>query len=212
MKKLTKLITIIFSITILSSCAFIEKYTSQKPAEVTSLDRPKLDLKSFFNGDLEIFAITQDKNGKIIGSYSGKMNGKWDENKGVLQQNITYDDGKRDSRTWLITLYSNGEFEAVGHDFIAPMQGKQSGNAMRMIYTLSILQNDKKQQTDYEDNFYLVDERSAIGISTIKKFKRPAGRSIISYRKLGKIEVTKSEIAKSDNVKNEIKSESNKDQ
>lgn len=186
MKNLFRLVAIFATALALSSCAFIEKFT-HKPTEITTLDKaPKFDVKTFFNGDIEVFAITQDVEGKIIGSYTAKMNGKWEDAKGVLQQNFIYDGGKKDSRTWLITTDSDGVFNAVGHDVVTPVKGKQIGNAMQMLYTLSLPQNGKKENVDYEDNIYLVEDRSALGITMIRKDGMPFGKSIVSYKKVGK--------------------------
>ncbi len=189
MKRFIRSAAIITATTFLSSCALIEKF-SYKPAEITALEKAsKFDVKTFFNGDIEVFAITQDNNGKIIGSYTAKMNGKWDDYKGILQQNYVYETGKKDSRTWLITADSDNSFSAVGHDVVTPIKGKQVGNAMQMLYTLSIKgAEDKKQNVDHEDVIYLVDDRSAIGIALIRKDGIASGKSIISYKKLGKTE------------------------
>ncbi|NBV05614.1 MAG: DUF3833 family protein [Proteobacteria bacterium] len=186
MKNLYNFFTIVLLSATLSSCAAIEKF-KYKASEVTFLEKsPKIDIKSFFNGDVDVFAITQDNQGKIIGTYTAKMNGKWDDAKGILQQNFINEAGKKDSRTWLITVEPDGTFEAVGHNVVGPAKGKQVGNAMQMIYTLSTKHNEGKQNINYEDNFYLVDERSAISISTIRKDGSPSGRSIISYKKIAK--------------------------
>lgn len=189
MKTFTRSVAILTATTFLSSCALIEKF-SYKPAELTTLEKaPKFDVKTFFSGDIEVFAITQDNNGKIIGSYTAKMNGKWDDTKGVLQQNYVYETGKKDSRTWLITADTDGSFSAVGHDVSTPVKGKQVGNAMQMLYTLSIKGSDgKKQNIDHEDVLYLVDDRSAVGIALIRQNGVASGKSTISYKKLSKTE------------------------
>lgn len=187
--KIAKLVIVATAATLLTSCALVERFT-YKPHELTSLEKaPKLDLKTFFSGDIEVFAITQDNQEKIIGSYTAKMNGKWEDNKGVLQQNFVYENGKKDSRTWLITTDSDGTFSAVGHDVSVPVKGKQFGNAMQMIYTLSIKSDSgKKNNIDHEDNFYLVDNTSAVAIAYTRQDGVATGKTIISYKKIGKTE------------------------
>ena len=188
MKTFTRLVVIIAAFIALASCALLENF-NHKPSEITALEKaPKLNVKNFFNGDVEVFAITQDEQGKLIGSFTAKMNGKWEDSKGVLQQNFISESGKKDSRTWLVTIDSDGTFDAVGHDVVTPVKGKQIGNAMQMIYTLALSENGVKRNVDYEDNFYLIDERSAIAISTIRKNGMPFGKSIISYKKVSKID------------------------
>jgi hypothetical protein len=189
MKTFSRVATILTAATLLSSCAFVERI-NHKPKELNSLDKaPKFDVKNFFNGDIEVFAITQDEKGKIIGTFTAKMNGKWDDSKGVLQQNYISESGKKDTRTWLITVDNDESFTAVGHDVVTPIKGKQVGNSMQMIYTLSVkIDGGAKQNVDHEDVIYMVDERSAMGIAMIRKNGSPAGKSIISYKKLSKTE------------------------
>jgi len=181
-----KISLVILALSLLSSCAALKSF--QKPSQLDSLDRStKFDWKRFFNGDVEGFAVIQDGSGKIIETETFKINGKWDDNKGVIQQNFTYGSGDKDSRTWLITLENDGTFTAIGHDITAPAQGKQQGNAMQMNYTLLLGGKDKqKVKVTFEDKIYLVDDKSAIMISESTAGFSDSKKSIISLKKLGK--------------------------
>ncbi|OFW80146.1 MAG: hypothetical protein A2887_06855 [Alphaproteobacteria bacterium RIFCSPLOWO2_01_FULL_40_26] len=181
MKKIFPAFLFIFT---LSSCSFLQNFQKQQ-LQVDSLDKgAKMDMRKFFVGDLEGFGIVQDQNGKITDTLAITINGKWEENKGVVQQNFIHTDGKKDSRTWLITLANDGGFTAVGHDIVAPAQGKQTGNALQMIYSLLLPGEMGKQQIAFDDKIYLIDEKSAIMISDSKKGFSGSGKSIISLKKL----------------------------
>jgi len=183
MKIFLRFFSVFVLVSSVSSCALMNGFN--KPTEMDYLDKgAKIDLKKFFNGDVEGFSILQDKDDKIIGTQTVKINGKWDDNKGVIQQNFIYN-GAKDSRTWLITTNEDGTFDAIGHDVSAPAKGKQIGNAAQMSYSLLLQENGVKQETKYEDRMYLVDDKSMIIISTLKKGHSPAGKSIISLKKLG---------------------------
>jgi hypothetical protein len=183
MKNFSRFFLAVFFVSSLSSCAFLDRFN--KAPELDFLDRgSKIDLKKFFNGEIEAFAITQDENGKISGTQTAKISGKWDENKGVIQQNFIYADGTKDSRTWLITINSDGTFDAVGHDVTSPAKGKQSGNAAQMIYSLSLAGKDGKQEVKFEDKMYLVDDKSMIMISNFKRGYSSSGKSIFSLKKI----------------------------
>lgn len=211
MKNLSRLFVSAVALSMLSSCALIEKF-SYKPREITYLEKSsKFDMKTFFNGDIDVFAINQDNNGKITGTYTARMNGRWDENKGVLQQNFVYENGKKDSRTWLITTDSDGSFSAVGHDVEAPVKGKQIGNAMQMIYTLVMKSEGNKTAIYHEDNIYLVDDRSAIGVAFVRKNGVSDGKSIISYKRIGKDKDVKEKDTKDKDVKEKDKDNKDKD-
>lgn len=185
MKKLSA-IALILS---LSSCSYLDFLNpKEKEKEISFLEMaPKVDLKQFFKGEIESFAIIKDGNDKIIGSYTGTMRGEWDENKGVLKQNFLYNEGRRDNRTWLITDNGDGTFSAVGHDVVESETGRQIGNVIQMPYSFAIVENGVRQKIKYEDNFYLVDSSSMIGVSVAKSSRGVViSKSIISLRKVGK--------------------------
>lgn len=184
-KSLSILVILLFS----ASCTYIKNLNADKAKEISYLEKPKLDIKAFFNGDLESFAITQDGNGKVIGSYTAKIKGEWEDSKGVIKNNIFYNDGRKDNRTWLITDNLDGTFDIVGHDVSDAETGKQIGNVLQVFYNLSILQNGSKQKykVRVENESYLVDENSMIGTSIIKsKDGKIISKSMVSVKKISK--------------------------
>ncbi|MBU6140414.1 MAG: DUF3833 family protein [Proteobacteria bacterium] len=186
MKKLSSLL-LVLSLT--TSCAYIQNLIGDKPKEMTYLEKPKLDLKTFFNGDLESFAIMHDANGKTIGSYTAKIKGDWDDNKGVIKNNVYYTNGKKDNRTWLVTDNLDGTFDTVGHDVSDSETGKQIGNALQIAYILAVPQDGTKQKVKVkvENELYLVDENSMIGTSIVKsKDGKIISKSMVAVKKLSK--------------------------
>ncbi len=177
MKKLIKALSVITIALTISSCSSFGNFFYKKKApQLDYIDGSvKMDMKNFFDGDLEGFAIKQDVNGKITGTVTAKINGKWEENKGVVQFNYRHSDGTKDSRTWLITVNPDNSFDAVGHDIIKAASGSQNGNASQSIYSLNIGAKGQKEEVDFEDKIYLVDEKSAIMISNFKARKSDKG-------------------------------------
>jgi hypothetical protein len=187
MKKFIRFYTATIAILALSSCAYFENLFPKKQiAELDSLQTaPKIDIKKFFSGDIEGFAIIQNSAGKIIGTTQVKISGKWDENKGEIRQNFIYDGKIKDSRIWLVTVNGDGTFEAIGHDFLAPAKGKQVGNAAQIFYTLNLMYQGSKKPVRFEDKMYLIDEKSMIEISTFNKPNGISGKTITSLKKIG---------------------------
>lgn len=189
MKNLIKTASIIAVALTISSCAeFMKSFDKKQPKQLDYLDRSvKMDFKKFFDGDLEGFAIKQDKDGKIIETFTAKINGKWEENKGVVQYSYRHNNGAKDSRTWLITVNSDGGFEGVAHSIVKSLVGKQVGNAAQLIYTLNADSKGGKDEVYFEDKIYLVDEKSAIVISEFEAKKSPqenSGKITLSIKKV----------------------------
>lgn len=170
--------TLLFCVT---SCASL---FPKKPQEIDYLDNSvKMDIKSFFTGDIEAFSIVKNSSDKIISTNSSKISGKWEENRGILKYDFTYLDGSKDSRTWFITLNSDSSFEIVGHDVAAGFTGNQIGNIAYMNYVLVSRGNKAQIRTNYEDKMYLVNEKSMILITNFRKADGDYGTIITSLRK-----------------------------
>ena len=188
MKLIFKLLVLALTLETLASCEALRQFGSSRnkaPAPIDYLEKStKIDIKNFFNGDLEGFAIVQDAQGKIDSSYTAKINGKWEEGRGNVQYNYSFNNGKKDSRTWLITINDQSSYSAIGHDFLETGQGRNQGNSSVVNYSLGTIVKDKKQRVDYEDQLYLVDEKSAIIISTMRQGSSVVGKAIISLKKI----------------------------
>lgn len=186
MKIIFKLAITILSLQ-LASCAFIDQLGFVQKRTVAPLDyldnAAKMNIKNFLNGDLAGFAIVQNDKGKIESTFSIKAIGKWEDTHGTIQYNYAYNGGKKEGRTWLITMGENGEYSAIGHDFVEPANGVQIGNASRVIYSLNALYKDKKQKVEFEDKFYMIDENSAIILSTMRQGNSTLGQTIIALQK-----------------------------
>ncbi|MSP33321.1 MAG: DUF3833 family protein [Rickettsiales bacterium] len=188
MKLFSKILITTLTLATITSCELLQQLGSPKNKALTPVDylekAPKLDIKNFFTGDLEGFAILLNSQEKIDTSFTAKINGKWEENRGTVQYNYLYNGGKKDSRTWLITIDDSSSYSAIGHDFIETAQGRNQGNASIITYTLNAMLKEQKQRIEFEDQLYLVDEKSAIIISTMRSGNNIISKAIISLKKI----------------------------
>lgn len=186
MKKLA-----ILAVFLLTSCELLQQ---KKPdPQISYLSQgPRMDMQQFFEGDIEAFAIVQDAQGKIIKSYTSKVYGEWDENKGLVKKKFYFNNGKKDSRTWLVTDNKNNTFDAVGHDMAEPARGKQMGNALQMLYALYVKENGLKTKVRFEDSYYLVNKNAMIATSIAKNTRgKVISKSTISLKKVKKSKAVK---------------------
>lgn len=49
---------------------------------------PNIALEDFFNGHLNAYGIVQDRSGKVKQRFTAKLFGKWENNKGVLEEDL----------------------------------------------------------------------------------------------------------------------------
>lgn len=165
------------------SICFLLGCSSINP-EIYKENSPKLDIRQYLKGNLEAYGILQDRSGKVIKSFTVKMTGTWDKNKGKLVEDFIFSDGKKDHREWDIEVLDDNNFKAKAHDTVGYAKGWQYGNAMKMDYILKIDVDGKKYDINLIDWIYLVDEKTAINVSKMTKFGFRVGTLTISFKKL----------------------------
>ena len=155
------------------------------PKHYQSLE-PILDIREFLNGKVKAWGMLEDRNGKVTRRFIVDMEGKWQGNTGVLEEYFTFDDGEKSERIWTINFSDNHNFTATAADVVGIAKGSQYGNAMQMEYVLD-LEVDKEKQTRYnvtlDDWMYLLDQKTLVNKSTIKKFGITFGKLTIFFQK-----------------------------
>lgn len=175
-----KLISICIISMSLLSCSNI------KPKDYVA-NNPKLDIRDYLNGKVKAWGMLEDRSGKVTRRFSVDMEGKWSGNKGILEEYFTFDDGEKSERIWTIEFSDDHNFTASAADVVGIAKGSQYGNAMQMEYVLDLVV-DKEKGTRYnvtlDDWMYLLDEKTLVNKSVIKKFGITFGKLTIFFQKI----------------------------
>lgn len=170
--KFFALITLVF---ITTGCA------SPTPSDYAT-EKPKLDLKEYFNGTLDAWGVFQDRNGKVVKRFTVVMKCEWDGNKGVLDEDFTYSDGTKQKRVW--TIIKDGDhYTGTADDVIGQAIGVASGNALNWAYTLSLPVDGSIYEVQFDDWMYLMDEKTMLNRAVMSKFGFELGEVLLSFRK-----------------------------
>lgn len=149
----------------------------------TTLDyqdtQPEFDLKEYFTGELKGWGLVKNYQGKVTKRFSVDMTGTWEENKGVLYELFTYQDGTTQERTWYLTKQANNFNTGTASDVIGEASGKQQGFAFNWNYDLLFKSDGKQIQVHLQDWLYQVDDNAVISEAKIKKFGVIVGEVIV---------------------------------
>ena len=85
----------------LAAALLITACASPTPADYAA-EKPVLDLRSYFNGDLTAHGIFTDRSGRVVKRFTVQMKGSWQGDEGVLDEAFTYSDGSTEKRVWRI--------------------------------------------------------------------------------------------------------------
>jgi hypothetical protein len=152
------------------------------PADYVA-ERPLLDLKKYFNGELVAHGLFTDRGGKVVRRFVVELTGTWKGNEGTLDERFTYSDGKTQRRVWHLSDEGNGRWTGRADDVVGVAEGRASGNALNWRYTLSLPVDDKVYEVQFDDWMYQMDDRVMLNKAAMSKFGFGLGEVTLSFTK-----------------------------
>lgn len=133
-------------------------------------ETPKLDLRRFLSGDLTAQGLFTDRSGRVVKRFSVKMTGRWEGERGTLEEDFTYSDGSHQRRVWQLQDLGGGRWRGTAGDVVGEAQGEVAGNAFRFNYTLALPVDGRVWEVQLDDWMFLMDERTVLNRSAMTKF------------------------------------------
>lgn len=171
------LLSAICSTLLLASCA-----SAPQPSDYAA-EKPTLDLKQYFNGELVAHGLFTDRAGKVARRFTVLMTGTWNGKEGTLDERFTYSDGKTERRVWRLTDEGGGRYTGRADDVIGVAEGRAAGNALNWRYTLSLPVDGKVYEVQFDDWMYLMDDRVMLNRAAMSKWGVHLGDVTLSFVK-----------------------------
>ena len=167
-------------VSVLSGCA------TQNLADYAA-EKPVLDLAQYFTGTLDAYGMFQDRAGRVVRRFTVVMQCSWSgpagQEEGVLDEDFTYSDGKKERRIWRLKRQPDGSYIGRADDVVGEAFGAVSGNAFRWNYTLKLPVDDKVYEVQFDDWMYLINERVMLNTAVMSKFGIRMGQVTLSFTK-----------------------------
>jgi len=161
----------------LAGCA-----SAPTPADYAA-EKPVLDLKRYFNGELIAHGMFTDRSGKVVRRFTVQMTGTWQGNEGTLDERFTYSDGKTERRVWRLTDLGGGRWKGRADDVVGEAAGQAAGNALNWAYTLRLPVDDKVYEVQFDDWMFLMDDKVMLNRAVMSKFGIRLGEVTLSFYK-----------------------------
>ena len=152
------------------------------PADYAA-EKPLLDLKQYFNGELVAHGIFTDRSGKVARRFTVLMACTWNGPQGTLDERFTYSDGKTERRVWRLTDEGKGRWTGRADDVVGVAEGQVAGNALNWHYTLALPVDGKTYEVQFDDWMYLMDDRVMLNKAAMSKFGFHLGEVTLSFTK-----------------------------
>jgi len=156
--------------------------SAPSPADYAA-EKPVLDLKTYFNGELTAHGLFTDRAGKVQRRFVVAMTGTWQGNQGTLDERFTYSDGTTERRVWRLTDLGNGRYSGRADDVVGEAVGQAAGNALNWRYTLRLPVDGKVYDVQFDDWMYLMDERVMLNKAVMSKFGITLGEVTLAFHK-----------------------------
>ncbi|GAA0742325.1 DUF3833 domain-containing protein [Ideonella azotifigens] len=161
---------------LLSGCA------SPTPADYAS-QTPVLDLRSYFNGPMSAQGLFTDRSGKVVRRFSVALNGRWEGDEGVLEEDFVYSDGERQRRVWHLRQLPDGRYTGRADDVVGEAVGQAAGNALNWHYTLRLPVDGTVYEVQFNDWMYLMDAHVMLNKAAMRKFGFQLGEVTLAFYK-----------------------------
>ncbi len=145
-------------------------------------ERPRFDMRAYFDGKLVAHGIIQDRSGKVIRRMRVDMTATWNGNTLTLDEDFTYSDGAKEKRVW--TIVKDGDrYTGTAADVVGQATGIAAGNALNWRYVLQLPEAQGGWRIDFDDWMWQLDERVMINRAVFSKFGLRFGEVLITFYK-----------------------------
>ncbi len=153
----------------------------QRNPEGTSA--PTFNMADYFEGRTRAWGMFESITGKIKRSFVADIEGRWEDDEFILEEDFTFSDGERETRAWRLQFNDDGTFQASCADTPAPGKGVMTAMRGDLEYSMALKVGGRKLMLSFSDLFYQIDETTVLNRARVKKFGIPVGQVLISFRK-----------------------------
>jgi hypothetical protein len=176
---LTRLVAAAGAVLLAASCSSIEP-------QVYAQEKPALDLKTYFDGNLVGHGLFMDRAGQVQRRFVVTIKATWAGDVGTLDEDFVWSDGEREKRVWTLRPVAGqpGRWTGTAADVKGEAQGVVAGNALNWTYTFLLKTSEgKRYDIDFDDWMFLIDEKVMLNRAVMTFWGFRVGEVLISFNK-----------------------------
>ena len=167
---------LIILLVMLTSCS------DMKPEDYINTE-PKIKIEEYFLGGVKAWGIFQNRFGKVERQFTAKMEGSFDGEFLILEEDFSWNDGEKQKRKWRIKKVGDNKYEGTAPDVIGIAKGVSYGSAFKFEYNLLIPFKGKKIKVRFDDWIFKQDNKVAINRAVVSKFGFKVGELTVFFVK-----------------------------
>jgi hypothetical protein len=142
--------------------------------------QPALSPETFFDGRLTAHGVVKNRSGRVIRIFNARIDARWEEGVGTLDEQFVFDDGERQRRVWRLESDGDGSWSGTAGDVVGTGVLNAAGNSLFLDYVLRIPYEGSTIDVKVDDRMYLVSPDVLINESTLSKFGVRVGSILLT--------------------------------
>ncbi len=171
-----------------AALALLAACTGKPNADDTLLSDRKLDLETFFVGEVVAKGQFQDLFGTVRRRFDVTVNGTWDGATLRLVEDFVYEDGSTEQRIWTLTKTGPDTWRGTAPGVEGVATGVERGDTFNWQYTIDLPVPSADGPTEtvrvtFDDWMWLLSEDRLLNRAYVKRFGADIGDVIIIFEK-----------------------------
>lgn len=158
-------------------------FMGQKPSDYAG-GRPAMDIRTHLSGPILCEGVIYGPTGRVTSRFVAEMEGRWQGNRGVLDERFRYDSGATQDRQWRLTLGNDGNIRAEADDLVGHGTGRQEGSATHLRYRIRLPERAGGWTLDVTDWMYLTENGTVMNRSQFRKFGIKVAELVATMRRV----------------------------
>ncbi len=114
-------------------------------------------------------------------SFDVDLTGDWDGTTLRLREDFVYDDGERDTKTWVFTKTGPATYTGTREDVVGQTTVRLSGNNANFSYRVDLAPGDDVNIVRFFDELTLEDDDTVRNTALVTKFGLPVARVTVNF-------------------------------
>lgn len=176
------IIGVVITLALMATLRRFTGFSAQKPEDYAKLG-PTFDLRTHLSGPILCEGVIYGPTGRVTSRFVADMEGKWEGNKGVLDEVFRYDSGAVQKRAWHLNLSNDGSIRATAADVVGTGSGRAEGAGVLLRYKLRLTEEAGGHVLDVTDWMYLMENGTIINRSQFSKFGIKVAELVATLRR-----------------------------
>lgn len=154
--------------------------------KITDFDsnKNKFVLEEYFLGETKAWGIFEDRFGNLRRQFKVNIDGYFDEDLFVLDEDFDYFDGEKGNRVWKIKIIDEGVYEGTAQDILGSATGVAKGNALNWQYVMKLPIAGRELKVKFDDWMFLQSDNVLINRAVVSKWGLNIGTVTIFFEKV----------------------------